>query len=222
MSERSELADYYARRAPEYERIYDKPERQGDLVTLGRCIREAVTGRRVLEVACGTGYWTERFAASAAAVVATDVNDVVLQIARGKEYAPGRVLFALADAFDLGASPEVAGAAPFSAAVVAFWLSHIPRASVPAFLSSLGGVLARGAVVGCCDNRLVPDSNRPITRTSESGDTYQTRTLDDHSVHEVLKNFLVAEELLAAVPEGARDAEVIELQYYWLLTYRVG
>ena len=28
------LADYYAKRAPEYERIYKKPERQADLRTL--------------------------------------------------------------------------------------------------------------------------------------------------------------------------------------------
>lgn len=50
------LAAYYATRAQEYERSYGKPERQDDLARLRRLIPGHFTDRKVLEIACGTGY----------------------------------------------------------------------------------------------------------------------------------------------------------------------
>ena len=49
------LLDYYARRAEEYEQIYQKPERQAKLALLKACLVKLLAGRDVLEVACGTG-----------------------------------------------------------------------------------------------------------------------------------------------------------------------
>ena len=48
----------YARRAAVYERVYAKPERQADLRAMKAALPVAFAGRRVLEVACGTGWWT--------------------------------------------------------------------------------------------------------------------------------------------------------------------
>src|SRR5712675_2278088 len=92
-SERPEagLVDYYRRRASEYEAIYAKPERQGDLAFLDKEIPRRLRGARVLEVACGTGYWTERVARSAAKIVATDAAEEPMRIARAKSY-PGDVV----------------------------------------------------------------------------------------------------------------------------------
>ena len=87
------LAEYYAKRANEYERVYAKPERQRDLAALKERVRRMLAGRRVLELACGTGYWTEVFAPVAKEVTALDVNEEVLAIARAKSYPPGRVEF---------------------------------------------------------------------------------------------------------------------------------
>ncbi|HTD65456.1 MAG TPA: methyltransferase domain-containing protein [Candidatus Limnocylindria bacterium] len=81
------LAEYYAQRAPEYDRIYQKPERQVDLATLREFVAQTFAERSVLEVACGTGYWTQCIAATARSVVATDINDEVLAIAHAKNLA---------------------------------------------------------------------------------------------------------------------------------------
>ena len=70
-----ELVDYYRRRAREYEAIYAKPERQTDLAFLKKHIAERLAQRRVLEVACGTGYWTVLVTRLAAKVVATETNE---------------------------------------------------------------------------------------------------------------------------------------------------
>ena len=63
------MINYYARRALEYERVYERPERQTDLRNLEQVTAEAFPGLRVLEVACGTGYWTQFAARSAASIL---------------------------------------------------------------------------------------------------------------------------------------------------------
>ena len=76
------LETYYAQRAAEYEKIYHKPERQADLARMRNDIPALFKGARVLEIACGTGYWTPLIAAQAEAVTAIDFNEETLAIAR--------------------------------------------------------------------------------------------------------------------------------------------
>ncbi len=96
------MIEYYSRRAREYERIYHKPERQEDLAKLRDRIGRYFTGADVLEIACGTGYWTEVIAPHARTILATDVSPEVLEIARNKRYRSDRVRFAIANALDPG------------------------------------------------------------------------------------------------------------------------
>ena len=67
----SSLVDYYRASAPLYDGVYQKPERQDDLREIERWVAAVFAGRRVLEVACGTGYWTRFIAATATSVTAT-------------------------------------------------------------------------------------------------------------------------------------------------------
>jgi len=64
-----------------------------------------------LEVACGTGYWTQFIARTAAKVHACDINDSVLEIAREKPLPKGRVSFFKADAVSLEGVPAGCDAA---------------------------------------------------------------------------------------------------------------
>src|SRR5690349_22677599 len=82
------LREYYARRAAEYEKIYSKPERQANLARMTDDVAEAFRGRSVLEVACGTGWWTPHIARHAQRVDAYDINDETLAIARTKPVDP--------------------------------------------------------------------------------------------------------------------------------------
>src|SRR5712692_10327984 len=65
MTANREMREYYARRAVEYERVYAKPERQDDLARLRRLLQADLAGHDVLEIACGTGYWTTAIAETA-------------------------------------------------------------------------------------------------------------------------------------------------------------
>jgi len=85
-----EMLRYYARRAGEYERVYEIPAWQPGLAELRRRVA-MFTGRRVFEVACGTGYWTEILAGVAESVHATDLNAETLALARARPYPRGNV-----------------------------------------------------------------------------------------------------------------------------------
>lgn len=207
----SELADYYRNRAGEYDAVYDKPERQEDLARLRALLPPLVRGRSVLEVAAGTGYWTTALATTAASVLATDVNEETLAIARTRSYGPGEVRFQTADAYDLGA---VEGR--FDAIFAGFFWSHVLRADLRRFVAGLRERLEPGGVLILADNRYVEGSNYPITRTTAEGDTYQLRQLSDGRTFEVLKNFPTREEFAAGVLPG--EVEWTELTYFWLGT----
>src|SRR4030095_3134411 len=156
MRTEASMIDYYARRAQEYERIYQKPERQHEIQMLREFVRQTLADRHVLEVACGTGYWTEILSSSAASVTAIDINEEVLQIARTKRISRQRVVFKRADAYAIpGPSHQ------FTGGLAAFWWSHIPSSRIDAFLKELHRVLAPGATMVIMDNTYVEGSSTP-------------------------------------------------------------
>ena len=205
---------YYSRRAAEYERIYDKPERQHELEWLRHRIPEIFSGRNVLEVACGTGYWTQFIAREARSVYACDINEAVLDIAREKAIAPGKVTFALGDAITLEGVP-----AGCDAAFAGFWWSHVKKAEIAKFVANLASKLEPGAVVAILDNKYAEGSSTPISRRDAEGNSYQMRTLANGEQYEVLKNFPTGEELASAVRGVASEAHLESLAYYWLLVF---
>ncbi len=213
------MAAYYARRAAIYERVYLKPERQADLRTLEAWLRGQFTGRRVLEIACGTGWWTPHGAAGAAHWRATDLNPETMAIAQAKPSPKpaGTVQFQTVDAYTLAGL----GDEPFDAAFAGCWWSHVPLPQLRPWLQTLHGRLAPGATLVMLDNRFVAGSSTPISRRDAQGNTYQQRTLDDGSAHEVLKNFPSAAEAVAQLGPQAQQARWLEFGHYWLLHYRL-
>ncbi len=210
------LPAYYAARAKEYERIYDKPERQADLARLRDLIPELLNDRTVLEIACGTGYWTQFIAPASRTITAIDINAETLEIARSKPYPPGRVSFDIADIYRL--PPHYIN---FTGAFAGFWWSHVPRAGRRKFVASLHRALGPGAVVVALDNRYVAGSSTPISHVDAYGNAFQRRPLADGSEHIVLKNFPTEAELMAEIETISTGVRYTELEYYWLLKYEV-
>ena len=210
------LVDYYAQRAPEYERIYHRPERQQDLRKLERLITQAFRGLDVLEVACGTGYWTQFIAKQARSILATDYSAEVIDIARDKDYTPCTVSFVESDAYSL-TNIEGTRSAGFSG----FWWSHVAKDKLPIFINSLHSKLDDHALVVLIDNRYVEGNSLPISRHDAGGNTYQLRKLANGSQHEVLKNFPTKAELVEQLTPHAHGVEIELLTYYWLAKYHV-
>jgi SAM-dependent methyltransferase len=211
------MQGYYAQRAAYYERVYFKPERQRDLRAMEAWLPAQFANRGVLEIACGTGWWTPFGARDCAHWLATDLNPETMAIARSKPLPRGKVEFAVVDAYSFGGLDGRS----FDAAFAGCWWSHVPLARLPSWLEHLHCRLAPGARVVMLDNRFVQTSNLPITRGDADGNTYQQRALDDGSVHEVLKNFPKRDEALVTIGPRARDAQWIEYDHYWVLSYTI-
>lgn len=207
------LVAYYAKRAAEYERIFAKPERQHDLAALRTRIGTMFAGRQVLELACGTAYWTPIIAAKADRVVAIDVNEEVLEVARSKNIPPEKAGFSIGDAYNPPLHPEC------NALFAGFWWSHVPLARLDSFLDAATRSVAPGSLLAFLDNRYVEGSSTPLSRTDGDGNQYQTRKLDDGSTHEVLKNFPSEGDLIQRASRHGWGANVELLEHYWLLTW---
>jgi demethylmenaquinone methyltransferase/2-methoxy-6-polyprenyl-1,4-benzoquinol methylase len=210
------LTHYYARRAREYEKIYHKPERQQDLAELQVILLQLLAERNVLEIACGTGYWTEHIATRAASLLATDINDEVLELAQAKEYPRHNVTFLRTDAF-----APVLQQGIFNGGFAGFWWSHVEKQRLPEFLQNFHQCLTPGALVVFLDNAYVEGSSTPLADHDEYGNTYQRRALDDGSQHRVLKNFPAEHELRTLLQPLGFDLSYRRLPYYWLISYRI-
>jgi len=210
------LEAYYTRRANEYEDIYKRPERQNNLRSLESILRSLFRDRHVLEIACGTGYWTQYIAKSASTIVATDISKEVLNLAKSKNYQSCSVTFQQTDAYSM----EKVGD-NFNAGFCGFWWSHIPLTRRTQFLEIFHSKLNPGALVVMIDNNYVEGSSTPVSRKDEEGNTYQVRKLKDGTRYEVLKNFPEESNLHNFFEKVGENIQINNLTYYWLLKYNL-
>lgn len=205
------MTDYYQERAPEYEEFYHRPERQAEQAELKGWLEEETRGRTVLEIACGTGYWTAVAAPGARYIQATDYNSAPMEIARAKKLGE-HVRFSRGDAYNLPGFD-----AAFDCGMAHFWWSHVLLADRERFLANFVAKLQGGAKVLMIDNNNVEGSTIPISREDAHGNTYQTRRLSDGSEYEVVKNFPDTEELRAALTPFCSGVEVRQGTHFWAL-----
>ena len=205
---------YYQERAPIYDRVYDYPERQNDLRFLEKFVTRQFAGLDVLEIAAGTGYWTQFIARTAHSVLATDVTREALDL-MGNRKLSGTVTVKMADAYSLEDISQ-----SFDGAFAGLWLSHVPKQRLKHFISGLHRCLISGARVVFIDNSAAQCKRLPITDEDRFGNTYQDRVLDSGATYKVLKNFPTRTDLLKLVDTMSCDPQYIELDNFWLFSYR--
>ena len=210
----SDMVSYYKDRAKEYERIYSKPERQNDLLLAGQILQDIFCGKEVFEFACGTGYWTKKISKTAHSILATDINDTVIEVAKSKKYSPAKVDFQTADIFNIAKTVE------HESLFGGFIWSHIKLQDLNNFITIANELVKRDGMIVFMDNNYVEGSSHPITDTDESGNTYQVRKLDNGTTHKVLKNFPAEIFIRQLLKDQATDINFINLQYYWILKYK--
>jgi demethylmenaquinone methyltransferase/2-methoxy-6-polyprenyl-1,4-benzoquinol methylase len=200
------MRTYYARRAPEYDDWYDRRGRYDDPATndtwhaeLARL--EAVASDfgagDLLDIACGTGRWTGRFAAGGVRrVVALDQASEMLEQTHAR-LACARLAADLVrgDAYALP-FPE----AGFDCCFFGFFLSHVPLEAVPGFLVEVRRVLRPGGQILVYDSQLPRDGRERVQ--------IQDRPLKDGSRHRVLKVYYTPETLAAALSPVAAPGTV--------------
>src|ERR1700676_5216230 len=139
---------YYRARAPEYdewflrEKRYDRgPEHRKewfrDVEQIAAVLRSTVREADVLELACGTGLWTQRLAENNRRIVAVDSSPEVIAINR-ERLGSANVEYTIADIFSWTPSTT------FDLVFFSFWLSHVPPGRFDAFWANVRAALRPG------------------------------------------------------------------------------
>jgi len=179
IDELADQVDYYRRRAGEYDATA-----YGDVAAararIARLVAEMRPVGSVLEIACGTGLWTEALAGWADTVTAIDAAAEAVTIARHRVRSAS-VSFEVADVFswDPGARFDVIF---FSA-----WLSHVPTSRFGQFWQFLGNLLAGDGRVLFIDEHV---DERGKEAYVAGQDEVVERRLRDGSTFHVIKNFV--------------------------------
>lgn len=210
-----DVARYYAARAPVYDETagYTDLEAEKLRAPIKARYRKLFAGHTVLEIACGTGYWTSVIADSAASVLGIDVNPSLLSQAQNRCRLLANVRFQIADAYALDRVPT-----GFTAAFAHWWWSHVPHERIPAFLAALHDKLRPGALVLFVDQ--LPDSGQ-VRQQDTAGNTLEQRSLPDGRRFEIVKNFPTEAEVRGVLSGIADNLQYVERpgEGSWNVTY---
>ena len=176
--------DYYRHRASEYD-----VTAYGDLAAaqarIARLVAEMHPSGRVLEIACGTGLWTQVLADLADTVVAIDAAPEAVAIAR-ERVTSRSVRFEVADVFSWTTDDR------FDVIFFSAWLSHVPTSRFEQFWLMLRHLLAVDGRVLFIDEHVdVREKEAFVPDTDEIVE----RRLSDGRAFRVVKNFVDPEAL---------------------------
>jgi ubiquinone/menaquinone biosynthesis C-methylase UbiE len=209
-----ETIDYYRARAPEYEQIYyrDVPERRREIDEAAERLKQLAAGKSVLDLACGTGYWTQILSTTAASVVAVDISAEMLQEALKKTYS-GSVEFLRANLDALPFREDC-----FDLIAIGFWFSHQPKQEYDQFFKNIMHPLKRGGSIWLIDNNFPAEGPQvESVRVDEHGNNYKRRYLENGEGFIILKNYFSQEELRSIFAPHFSISHLAYGTYYWSL-----
>lgn len=219
-----EMAEYYRARAAEYDEWFERRGRFdrgadanarwfAELETVYAAFDALAPGGDALELAPGTGIWTERLLGFATTVTAVDASEEMIAINRVRVH-DDRVQYVVDDLF--GWQPT----RTYDSVVFSFWISHVPLERLDAFLLTVARALKPGGKVFFLDGRREPTSIAIDHQLPEVGAQIMTRKLNDGRAFEIVKNFYDPAALAAQCQRAGLDIAVQETPTYFL--YGVG
>ncbi|MBX3015465.1 MAG: class I SAM-dependent methyltransferase [Caldilineaceae bacterium] len=189
----TEMADYYRARAPEYNEWWQRQGRYDRGTELnGRWFAEmqevfaaledlSITGD-VLELAPGTGNWTQRLLATAATITAVDASAEMIAINRERIQSE-RVTYVLADLFTWQPDRQ------YDALFFGFWLSHVPHERLDDFFQKVRQALRPGGKLFFIDSLRESTATSPDQPLPAATSQIMTRKLNDGRSFAIVKNF---------------------------------
>ncbi len=217
---------YYRARADEYDEWWERRGRhdQGpeandrwnqDISELRRIFDSLHLEGDVVELAPGTGYWTELLADRARSVTAIDGAPEMIACNRARLGRKAEVVtYVQQDIFEWYPQRR------FDAMVFCFWISHVPRRRLAEFLATCRDALHVGAPVFFVDNLPEP-TGFAVDQVPPDGDSELTeRLLNDGREFTIIKNFYDPEELQAAALSA--DIQLVVGQTSTYFQYGIG
>ncbi len=208
-----EMIAYYDARAPEYDDFYLRRGRhargaiqdmawQVDLDVATRWLDGQPAGGQIVELAAGTGWWSPLLAQKGE-LWAYDATEAPLERARDRLLAHD--LRAHLHRRDAWAEPDREVDVVFAG----FWLSHVARPDLPAFLGLVRRWLRPGGTFLFIDSRRDPQSSAGED-DREDADGFQQRRLNDGRAFRVVKVFYERPELEDALRDAGFGTAIVE------------
>ncbi|HEY5799625.1 MAG TPA: class I SAM-dependent methyltransferase [Burkholderiaceae bacterium] len=198
------------------EEPYHVEERLDDLEELQDRVAELAEGQKVLELGCGTGYWTEILAEGADEICATDLCADALTLAATREL--DNTEWMEADAYAI--PDEVLVHQPKLLFAAGLW-PQIPREVQESTLKHWRARLGADTHLVLIGESYVEGVSATIARTDLQGNTFQIQVLPDGSRTEVMYNFPSDSTLRKRLAPLVRELRVTRLEHYWMLTCRL-
>ena len=211
-----QVAKYYALLGEAVEDKYLEPDMDEDIDDMSIHLGNVLAGHTVLELGCGTGFWTEVAAESAQSVLAVDINANLVDIARQRGMPEGKVSFRVADALDL---PEDIG--KFSAVLVSFLWSHLNKKEQEQLLATLKKRLGKDVLLVILDDSFVEGFSETIARTDADGTTYEILTAPEGERFEVPKSYQSDSALRKRLGNVGKEIKIERIEFFWILTCRL-
>jgi SAM-dependent methyltransferase len=142
----------------------------------------------VLELACGTGLWTQRLAAHAEEVTAVDGSPEMLEIC-GERLKGSSVRLVQADLFTW--EPD----GTYDVCFFSFWLSHVPEEHFEMFWQKVKDALGPDGRVFFIDSSRHDLASAVDHKLSDPEDPTMLRRLADGSEYRIVKRFYEPEPL---------------------------
>ncbi len=216
----AEQRAYYRARAPEYDEWwqrrgrYDRGEDsrvewERQVAVIDDALASFGATGDVLELAGGTGWWTQRLADTAGSLTVVDASAETLEHNRAR-VGRGDVDYVVADLFDW--RPE----RRYDVVFFSFWLSHVPRPRFSAFWSLVADCLAPGGRAFLVDNResTSPASAGGDPNVEEYLPDLHRRRLTDGSEWRVVKVMYEPDELTALLGAEGWRARIDSTQWF--------
>ena len=216
----NEQLEYYRARAHEYDQWwYRKGRYDRGVEANDRWFAESAEvlsafdafqpSGHVLELACGTGIWSERLLSFASRLVVVDGSSEMLELAK-RRLGSSNVRYVKANIFDW--EPGEA----FDTVFFSFWLSHVPPERFAEFWSLVSRCLAPGGRVFFVDSRHEPTSTAVDHRLPGSEAITLRRRLNDGREFQIYKIFYDGPELEARLHALGWDVKVMTTARYFI------
>jgi demethylmenaquinone methyltransferase/2-methoxy-6-polyprenyl-1,4-benzoquinol methylase len=211
---------YYRARAGEYDQLYLRTGRYdrgpegnrqwfAELAQVAGALAAFAPAGRVLELACGTGWWTTQLARYAGSVTAMDSSPEALAINRAR-LGTSRVEHVQADLFSWRPTTR------FDVVFFGFWLSHVPPERFESFWDLVRACLAPGGRVFFVDSLYNEASTAVDHRLEGPEATTVKRRLNDGREFRIVKVFYRPDELAARLAGMGWQVEVHATPRYFL------
>ena len=166
----------------------------------------------ILELACGTGIWTQQLLRYADRITAVDAVPEVIAINQRRTQSDA-VSFVQADLFDWQPVEK------YDVVFFSFWLSHVPPELFKPFWDMVAQALKPGGRVFFIDSRFEPTSTARDHQLVDKQSTTTSRRLNDGREFQIVKVFYERSDILLRLRKMGWKCSVKETENYFLYGY---